>query len=109
MYGDSDETIEAVDKMMKLADTDESGFIDYTEFIIAAMDKEKLLSRNNLEIAFKSFDTDKSGTISLEELRAAIGTNANEKVWKELLAEADENNDGEIDLTEFKNLMMKVF
>ena len=71
--------------MMEMADTDESGYIDYTEFIIAAMDKEKLLSRKNLELTFSSFDLDHNGTISVEELKMSIGTAANEAVWRELL------------------------
>jgi calcium-dependent protein kinase len=33
-------------------DSDESGFIDYTEFLVAAMDRNRLLSKERLEGAF---------------------------------------------------------
>jgi Ca2+-binding EF-hand superfamily protein len=37
-------------------DADNSGFIDYSEFVMAATKREYLLDRNNLEAAFKIFD-----------------------------------------------------
>lgn len=40
---------EEVDKIMKIADADGSGEIDYSEFVVATMDKRKLLSNEKLE------------------------------------------------------------
>lgn len=55
---------------MNSVDTDCNGTIDYNEFLTATMDKEKLISRSNLEFAFKAFDRDRSGKINLREIKA---------------------------------------
>ena len=47
---------EEVDKIMKIADTDGSGEIDYSEWIVATINKKKLLSNEKLESAFNLFD-----------------------------------------------------
>jgi Ca2+-binding EF-hand superfamily protein len=37
-------------------DLDKSGSIDYNEFLAFSLNRSKLLSKNNLESAFKAFD-----------------------------------------------------
>lgn len=37
-------------------DADNSGFIDYSEFVMAATRREFLLDRDNLEMTFRIFD-----------------------------------------------------
>ena len=47
------------------------------------MNPKDLYSKHNLMKAFKLFDSDKSGTISVEELSEAIGVSlASDEVWK---------------------------
>ena len=59
-------------------------------------------SDEGLEKAFKDVDTDGSGKISEDEMKAAIekmyGKALDDKVLKEMMAAADTNNDGEIDV-----------
>lgn len=45
-----------VDELMRNIDTNNSGSIDYSEFVIATMNKNALLSKQRLEAAFKMFD-----------------------------------------------------
>lgn len=45
-----------VDRIMKTADIDQNGHIDYSEFIAATTDKRKLLSKERLKTAFQLFD-----------------------------------------------------
>jgi calcium-dependent protein kinase len=99
-----------VDRIMKIADADGSGEIDYSEFVVATMDKRKLLTNEKLETAFNLFDKDGSGSISANEIRdvLGVGKNIDEKVWNEIVTEVDGNGDGEISFLEFKIMMQKL-
>ncbi|CAG9319541.1 unnamed protein product [Blepharisma stoltei] len=105
--GLNNETV--IDRIMNNVDTDGSGFIDYTEFIQATLDHEILFSRRNLEMAFKIFDKDGSGSISTDELRRMLsgGKGSNDAVWESIIKEGDQNGDGEIDLKEFTELVLE--
>ena len=98
---------EDVDRIMKAVDTDNNGFIDYSEFIKATLDRRQLLSAANLQRAFKAFDRDESGSISAQELKAMLQGSAviEEQVWAQIIEEIDQNGDGEIDLEEFQTLL----
>lgn len=74
---------EEVDRIMRVADTDGSGEIDYSEWIVATMDKRKLLSNEKMETAFNLFDRDGSGSISAKEVKdvLGLGKNIDETVW----------------------------
>ena len=60
---------EEVDDMFSKVDVDDSGAIDYSEFVVASMNEKNLLSNNKLQSAFKMFDKDGGGSISTEEIR----------------------------------------
>lgn len=58
--------------MFDAVDIDQSGFIDYTEFLVASANQKSLLSDARLKAAFKMFDKDGSGKITPEEIRAVL-------------------------------------
>ena len=62
-----------IEKMFKSVDIDESGFIDYSEFVVAAMNEKNLLTNEKLQAAFRMFDKDGSGFISSEEIKEILG------------------------------------
>lgn len=72
-FGDEQQAIEVVESMMSKVDVDNSGFIDYTEFIAASIGEKKLMSKKNLQVVFAMFDKDGSGTISASELNEMLG------------------------------------
>ena len=111
VYGPEAEDLEGeVNRIMTEIDSDFSGEIDYSEFVTAAMNRQKMLTRERLEIAFKTFDIDGNGRISANELKAMLGglQPFEDHVWVNLIREVDLNGDGEIDLEEFITMMTAV-
>eukprot|EP00997_Jenningsia_sp_PLL12_P009184 NODE_6098_length_531_cov_66.026971_g5341_i0.p1 GENE.NODE_6098_length_531_cov_66.026971_g5341_i0~~NODE_6098_length_531_cov_66.026971_g5341_i0.p1 ORF type:complete len:112 (+),score=47.07 NODE_6098_length_531_cov_66.026971_g5341_i0:33-338(+) len=98
--------------MIKSIDTDENGLIEYPEF--EKMMKAKMSTKDSPEEimkAFSLFDQDKTGKISFANLKAVakmLGENPGDDVLQEMIAEADEDRDGEISFQEFKNVMMQM-
>jgi calcium-dependent protein kinase len=95
-----------VDRIMSEIDSDNNGFIDYTEFLKVNIDFDKLVCEQNLKLAFSLFDSDGNGKISPEEIKKifSVDSQADENVWKEIIKSIDANGDGEIDLEEFKSM-----
>lgn len=56
IYGDPKLAAKEVDQIMANVDVDHNGFIDYSEFLVASMNKKQLLSKANLQKAFNLFD-----------------------------------------------------
>ena len=105
-YGAAETAREEVDRIMNQWDTDGSGFIDYSEFVTANANMSKALSKENLTTAFHMFDKDGSGTISADELRQVLG-NQPGATWDKLMKEIDIDGNGEIDMKEFIQAMLK--
>lgn len=105
-----DEALNEVEKILCLVDLDQNGFIDYSEFLTASLKKETIMNKRNLEFVFKMFDIDGSGAISADEIKKILGEDvvAADGVWREIISKVDQDGDGQIDLKEFKDMMMKV-
>jgi calcium-dependent protein kinase len=102
---------EEVEKMFKAVDCDNSGFIDYNEFVIAAMNEQEITSNEFLSAAFKMFDKDGSGVISADEIKTVLGfgeaTMAPDAIQK-IVKEIEVTNEGEISFEEFTEMMKKM-
>ncbi len=51
--------------MIKRIDIDGDGEVNYSEFLMASLNQNALLSSERLELAFRMFDTDGNGEISI--------------------------------------------
>jgi calcium-dependent protein kinase len=102
---------EEIDEIFNRIDIDLSGYIDYTEFVAAAMDMNQLLTNSKLKRAFDMFDEDGSGVISADEIKSVLGLTSdptmNEKI-AEIIEQVDVNGDGEVSFEEFKDMMKAI-
>ena len=71
------------DELFSNLDLNNSGYIDYEEFVAASVNKNIFLRENILSMAFMFFDKDNSGEITFDEI---------EKMFKEVI------DDGETDV-----------
>jgi len=88
-------------------DQDRNGYIEYEEFLRVALNKNTLLSKENLKLAFENFDADGDGTLTAEEIKNILGTKNNE-YFDKLLLKIDQNKDGLISFQEFSMLMNSI-
>ena len=85
---------------------DANGDISYNEFLTSIIDSKKFITNDRLDKAFKLFDKDGNGKLSIDEIRAVFG--GDEKKWQKIIEDIDLNDDGEVDFEEFKMLMTGV-
>lgn len=100
--------IKDVEMMFDAVDSDCSGFIDYTEFVVATFDTQELTADEFLEAAFNQFDRDKTGVITPQNIRDAFSTGEDAKspeLIEKIIQQVDENGDGEVDFSEFVEMM----
>ena len=72
LFGKGKLTEEDMEKAMAVIDSNQNGYIDYTEFIAACLQSYNYLQENHLKTAFMYFDKDGSGTISKDELKQCL-------------------------------------
>jgi len=93
------------ESVMAAMDVDKDGRIDYSEFLSATMNHEKLLNNDNLAKVFHYLDVDNNGEVSYEELLSKLDaaglSRRNKDVWDRILAEADANGDKVLSEKEF--------
>lgn len=84
-------------------DINGDGWVDFFEFVAATMRPELYLQPDRLHAAFRELDVDKNGIIDLGDLRSVVGTGHGRA--REILAEADTDQDSRVDYEEFLRAM----
>lgn len=75
------------------ADVDNSGTIDYGEFVAATVHLNKLEREEHLVAAFQYFDKDGSGYITVDELQqACVEHNMTDVFLEDIIREVDQDN-----------------
>ena len=76
-----------VKRIFAKIDQDKLDQIDYWQFVVATINKERLLSEKRLKQIFILFDKDQGGTISADEVKEMLcqTQNIDDNVWKEII------------------------
>jgi calcium-dependent protein kinase len=105
----SQEAIYRANQIFKEIDFNNDGTINFSEFLTVNIKKEKLLNEETLDNAFKMFDIDGNGYITIDELKKTMPLEITSKSgWKELVSEVDKDGDYQISFKEFKEMMEKL-
>jgi calcium-dependent protein kinase len=64
--------VEEIERVLSSFDYSADGRINYSEFLLATLDKKQVLDEAALHTAFKFFDVDNSGHISVEDITNAL-------------------------------------
>jgi calcium-dependent protein kinase len=105
--------MEEVDRIFDIIDADNNGYIEFEEFTRAAIDKTKFVQEDKLKFAFRFFDKDNSGEITMNEIaevffRDEKSRDEKSEILKKIIKEVDINGDGNISYEEFKEVMKKI-
>lgn len=95
---------ERIKELFDELDVDKSGMINYTEFVAATLETQGRIEEDKVAEAFSRIDSDGTGRISLENLRAFIGQDTKSQFLKQTIQELDRDNDGEVSYNEFRSL-----
>jgi calcium-dependent protein kinase len=102
-----------VEQIYRNIDMDNNGYIEYEEFVRAAVSKDKFLNENVLRFAFRYFDKDGSGEITFDEIEDVFKESITDKSkvhesLSQIINEVDANGDGVISFKEFADIMKKM-
>ena len=105
-YFDKNDIDKEIDDIILLLDTSNLGYITFEGFLSGCVNKMKILSEEHLIYAFNFFDKNKKGRITFEGIKGYfVNDKTTENAFKSIYNEIDTNRDGEIDFSEFKNMM----
>ena len=103
------EAIKRTNEIFGEIDFNNDNSISFSEFLTVNMKKEKLLNEDMLTKAFKLFDIDGNGYITVTELKQTMPLQiTNNQQWIDLVKEVDQDGDCQISFEEFKEMMEKM-
>jgi calcium-dependent protein kinase len=110
LNGESHRLKEDVEKIFKILDSDENGYLEYGEFVRAAVDRTRFLNNSCMKFAFNRFDTYKEGSINIKDVREVFGKfgNIDEGNFAKIISDVDLNGDGIISFSEFDTMMKNI-
>uniref|UniRef100_A0A7S3CKP9 EF-hand domain-containing protein n=1 Tax=Strombidium rassoulzadegani TaxID=1082188 RepID=A0A7S3CKP9_9SPIT len=109
IYGDNYNEAE-IDALLNMADENDDGVISYSEWLMTAMNRQKILTHEKLEAAFQGLDIDHSNSVSVAEIKNFLfgSKQLEESYLQEVFRKVDADEDGDITLDQFKALMFEL-
>jgi calcium-dependent protein kinase len=104
-----EEATYVAEKVMWCVDLNGDGYVDFSEFMLAAKNHQSLMTSINIRSIFLQLDSDNSGKISFAEFKAALNRQklqADDQMWETIVKEVDADGDRELSLKEFSKLML---
>ncbi|OMJ95960.1 hypothetical protein SteCoe_514 [Stentor coeruleus] len=96
-----------VDVYLRNLDINGDGIINYSEFLIAALNSKKYIDEEMLLKVFRHFDTEGNGKITEQQLEEALVITNSEFTAHEILNQLDLEKKGEISYEEFKKFILE--
>ncbi|KAM6214861.1 calmodulin-like protein 5 [Rhynchocyon petersi] len=104
-----DLTEDELKTLMAMVDTDGDGVISFQEFLEAiAKRRGGLSSEKDMQAAFREFDENGDGHITVAELKQAMGkmgVKLSEEEVDQMIREADTDKDGQVNYEEFVRIL----
>eukprot|EP00347_Sterkiella_histriomuscorum_P012801 403367176 len=100
-----------LEELVQKIDADNNGKINYTEFLMVAMNQEQMLTNDRLEAAFKMFDKNGDNEVSVDEIKTMFEhiKSVDEKMIVRAMNEVDRKSKTSLKFNEFKIMMEKLF
>jgi calcium-dependent protein kinase len=99
-----------VNQIFEHLDADGNDYLEYGEFIRAAIDRRQFINQRDIRFAFQHFDLDRTGEIEIDEIKNIFGKfkeNIEEHFYK-IIREVDLNGDSKISYYEFETMMKNI-
>jgi calcium-dependent protein kinase len=105
-----------IKELSQKLDIDGSNSIDYTEFCAAGLDQNTSFKQDVIWAAFKTFDIDNTGYISVDNLRQILDSADVKDTWssdvcaqvgQEIVEQFDKDKDGKINFEDWRLIMQR--
>ncbi len=109
---ESDKLKDDIVEIFANLDTDKNNYLTYEEFVRGAIDKNCFLDDKVLEFAFKYFDKDNKGEITINDISNIFKNNIKKKditeTLKKIISEVDEEGNEKITYEKFCKLIKNI-
>jgi len=116
IFGKDSEEVQDCLQLFETLDIDGSQSIDYTEFCAAGLGEKQTTQDDVIWAAFKTFDLDNAGFITVSNLKEILDSADVKDAWsadvcqevaQEIIKKYDDDADGKIDFDDWKDMMQQ--
>jgi calcium-dependent protein kinase len=97
---------ETVDLIFSNGDSDKNGYLEYSEFLRAAIEQKILITDENIEKTFMMIDSTGNGAVTYKDFKNSIGCDMPDSLMDSMIAMLDPDFTGMIKFDRFKEFML---